>query len=98
MQNGEQLVKKLLKHYNEKEIESITSIASMVDDMREDEPCIVSNVYETNVIKQTHNNIYLNSFTNLSVIAQCTVCIKDECRSCSTKEPDCPLYEECDSI
>tara|TARA_B100001989_G_C24549527_1_gene473317 strand:+ start:3661 stop:4443 length:783 start_codon:yes stop_codon:yes gene_type:complete len=98
MSDGERLVKELLKHYDAESIQSISSIATMIDDMREDEPCVVSNVYETNITNKTHNNIYLNSFTNSSVIAQCTVCIKDECRSCSTKETDCPLHEECKSI
>ena len=98
MGDGESLVKELLKHYDAESIQSISSIATMIDDMREDEPCVVSNVYETSITNKIHNNIYLNSFTNSSVIAQCTVCIKDECRSCSTKETDCPLYEECGAI
>ena len=98
MDDSETLVKTLLKNYDPESIQSMSSIASMINDMREDEPCVVSNVYDTNINSKIHNNIHLNYFTNSSIIAQCTVCRKDECRSCSTKETDCPLYEECDAI
>ncbi len=96
--SSESLVKELLKHYDKESVKSMSSIASMIDDMREDEECIVSNIYETNITNKFHNNIHLSSFTNSTIIAQCTVCVKDECRSCSNKETDCPLYEECDKI
>ena len=96
--SSEDLVEELLKHYDSESIKSIKSIASMIDDMKEDEPCIVSNVYRADITNTTQNNISLSLFENSPIIAQCTVCSKVECKTCSSKETDCPLYGECNTI
>ncbi len=82
--SSEDLVEESLKHYDRESIKSIKSIASMIYDMKEDEPCIVSNVYRVNITSTPQNNIILSSFESSPIVAQCTVCSKD--KSCSNKE------------
>lgn len=95
---SERLVQELLKNYDDESKESMMSIASLIDDMTEGEPCIVSNIYDTKITSNVQNNIHLSSFVNSSIIAQCTICVKEECKSCSNKETDCPFYKECNTI
>ena len=59
--SSEDLVEELLKHYDDESIKSIKSIASMMDDMKEDEPCILSNVSRVDITNKTQNNIILSS-------------------------------------
>lgn len=97
--NSEDLVAKLLSHSDD--YKSMASFAKLLDGMKEDEPCVVSNVYEvTSLNRKVHNNIICDSFENSEIIAQCTICRKDDCKMCgsSMHDDDCPMNDACSAI
>ena len=91
----EALVEILLKNFDVSAMQSMESIASLVDAAMEDEVCILTKIYDTN-IEASSNDLF--RMTKKEVVAACTVCEKEECTpigfiDCDT---DCPLYVQCE--